>query len=173
MHLIERLFNFLGSIYVFVCIVLSISIMLVDYNLMLTDGSIYDRFSSKTQFILPSFLTIGTFLLTFINLFLFTLKEKIFDSETYKKKYEISGKGNHIYSPLVNTTKIFMLTIKSCFFTVFLTLISFAIDYRFIAYLILSCAILNILLLFFVVFLISDYIGEYFELLIVEKSKNQ
>lgn len=68
-----------------------------------------------------AFLTMGSFMLSLMSMFMFSLKDKLFDDTEYIKLYiakeKISGKINSIYSPLVNISRLFLFCVMMCFIT--------------------------------------------------------
>lgn len=100
----------------------------------------YNSFENLRGVFFASFFAIGSFLFTLITSFLFNIKEKLFDNKFYKRIFftqikkkgiildDIKGKLEkyHLYFPLKNCVKFFIISIFLCYltsFTVFLSII--------------------------------------------------
>lgn len=68
-----------------------------------------------------AFLTMGSLMLSLVSMFMFSLKEKLFDNDDYKKMYfakkNILNIIEHRYSPLVNISRLFLFCVMMCFIT--------------------------------------------------------
>lgn len=82
-------------------------------------NSIYKSNLRGTLF--TAFLTMGSFMLSLMSMFMFSLKEKLFDDGEYKKLYlakrKITDKSDPIYGPLVNISRLFLFCVMMCFLT--------------------------------------------------------
>lgn len=80
---------------------------------------IYQKHLRGTLF--TAFLTMGSFTLSLMTMFIFSLKDKLFDNEDYKKKilaYEhLSDKVLNRYRQLVNISRLFLFCVFCCFCT--------------------------------------------------------
>ena len=68
-----------------------------------------------------AFLTMGSFTLSLMTMFIFSLKDKLFDDEGYKKKIlaysEMSKKNINRHIQLVNISRLFLFCVFCCFCT--------------------------------------------------------
>ena len=82
-------------------------------------NKIYQQNIRGTLF--TAFLTMGSFTLSLMTMFMFSLKDKLFDDEDYKKRIdayaEIENKNSKRYKQLVNISRLFLFCVFCCFCT--------------------------------------------------------
>ncbi len=164
-------------------IVLIITIIIISFIIYLLKENTTNQLSfveivSRYQNIFfSSFFTIGSFLFSIMNMILFTMKEKIFDTEGYKKLHAKKDKKNiSLYDPLQNFSKLFLLIIQTCFFITFICLMLISDLFSsfvevVLSHLIFSASLVTILLILFTIYTLGRYLDTYFKNL-EEQNKN-
>lgn len=126
-------------------------------------------YSSVRSIAFSAFLTMGGFMLSLLGIFMFSLKDKLFDSDGYKNIYEQSrneaNKHISIYQPLVNIAKIFIFCIFCCFINSFVHLIVGLAPFNEVGAFCISLAMVTILLAIYVLYLVWSSLTSWFDIL--------
>jgi len=120
-----------------------------------------------------SFLTMGSFTLSLMSMFMFSLKEKLFDDKDYKKRYtakhRIYNEDISIYTPLVNISRLFLFCVMCCFLT---SLTQFTLglikNYCIVAFC-LSIALCTVVLALIILYNVWRNIEVWFDILLKRK----
>lgn len=120
-----------------------------------------------------AFLTMGSFMLSLMSMFMFSLKEKLFDDGEYKKLYsakeKITNESDPIYGPLVNISRLFLFCVMMCFITSILQFTIGLIDNICLTVFCLSLAISTIFLALYILYNVWRNLEVWFHILLKKK----
>lgn len=122
-----------------------------------------------------AFLTMGSFMLSLMSMFMFSLKDKLFDDNEYKKLYiakeKIVGKIDSIYSPLINISRLFLFCVMMCFMTSLSQFTVGLIDNCIASIFCLSISLATIILALYVLYNVWRNLEVWFCILLKDKVK--
>ena len=155
-------------VYLILLVILSCCIMAVSYFVTPKIHQIYTTSLRGTIF--TAFLTMGSFTLSLMTMFMFSLKDKLFDNEDYKNKIasynEISGNKESRYKQLVNISRLFLFCVFCCFCTSILQFTIGLVNFYIFSSFCLSIAISTLFLALYILFQVWRNLEVWFKLLL-------
>ena len=129
---------------------------------------IYQENLRGTLFV--AFITMGSFTLSLMTMFMFSLKDKLFDDEDYKKIIlayeELNGKNQKRYKPLVNISRLFLFCVFCCFITSISQFTIGLLDNNFASSFCLAMAISTLFLALYILLQVWKNLEVWFDLLL-------
>lgn len=159
----------------YLCLIVLIA-MLINTSVWLYPIDIHCIYKTAIRSTLfTAFLTMGSFMLSLMSMFMFSLKDKLFDDTEYKKLYiakeKITGKINSIYSPLINISRLFLFCVMMCFMTSLFQFTVGLIDNKIASIFCLSIAFATITLALYVLYNVWRNLEVWFCILLKDKVK--
>lgn len=116
-----------------------------------------------------AFLTIGCLMLSLICMFMFSIKEKLFDNESYVAKLkQLSSFHNKKicrYSSLINISRAFLALINLSFITSFVQIIFGYFDHYLFSSFCITMAIVTLLFSIYILYKVSENFEVWFKVL--------
>lgn len=120
-----------------------------------------------------AFLTMGSFMLSLMSMFMFSLKEKLFDDAEYNRLYsakeKITNESDPIYGPLVNISRLFLFCVMMCFLTSMSQFTIGLIENKYLTIICLSFALSTILLALYILYNVWRNLEVWFRILLKKK----
>jgi hypothetical protein len=153
--------------YLYVIIIIYIILYILSIILKINIVGIYVNNMRTTLFI--AFLAMGTFTLSLMSMFMFSLKEKLFDDpqyiELYKSKNILTNNKFSRYHPFVNLSQLFILCVLCCFITSISQFTIGMIHITFTVIFCLSLALSTIILALFILYNVWKNLEVWFDIL--------
>ena len=121
-----------------------------------------------------AFLTMGSFMLSLLSMFMFSLKEKLFDDQDYKNLYlakqKITKESHPIYNPLINISRLFLFCVMMCFFTSISQFTFGLFENKYVTVFCLSLALSTIILALYILYNVWKNLEVWFRILLKKKN---
>jgi hypothetical protein len=153
--------------YIYITLAIYISLYILTVICEINIVGTYVNSMRTTLFI--AFLAMGTFTLSLMSMFMFSLKEKLFDDleyiKLYKSKETITSNNFSRYFPFINLSRLFIFCVLCCFITSISQFTVGMIHSNFTVILCLSLALSTIIIALFILYSVWKNLEVWFNML--------